>query len=206
MVDSGNRVRTSSMTDKEKEQDVTQPLEETQSTSQGADNTQATSTGNTTTTPTSDLQDGLDDIDHYLRHSKKKVKKFWYSPDIKNNRLRDILGTRLPYEYDPIKIVFNAPELRRFFPTTTFEICLDTSKVCSFTDPRVAIGVSLEPDPFNLEELEAHFWAQTKTTEAIHHMERIPLMERITATTEVMPLREFENNINTYSKLCRMYG
>ena len=55
------------------------------------------------------------------------------------------------------------------------------------------IGVGLEPDPFNLDELESHFKKQTKTTEVIHHMERIPLMERITATTEVMPFREFEN-------------
>ena len=37
-------------------------------------------------------------------------------------------------------------------------------------------------------------------------MERIPLMERATPTTEVMPLREFENNISKFFKLCRMYG
>ena len=37
-------------------------------------------------------------------------------------------------------------------------------------------------------------------------MERIPLMERTTPTTEVMPLREFENNVGKFFKLCRMYG
>ena len=31
-------------------------------------------------------------------------------------------------------------------------------------------------------------------------------MERTTPTTEVMPLREFENNVGKFFKLCRMYG
>ena len=86
-----------------------------------------------------------------------------------------------------------------------FKICLDTGKVCTYTDPRVNIGVGLEPDPFNIEELENHFKEQTKTTKVIHCMERIPLMERITPTMEVMPLKEFEKNIDKYSNLCQMY-
>ena len=150
----------------------------------------------------------MDDIDRYLRHSTRKVRKFWYLPDLRNNRLRDILETRLPHVSNPITILVNAPELKRFLPTTTFKICLDTSKVNTFTDPRVDIGVSLEPDPFNMEELEKHFKEQTKTTEVIHCRIplRIPLMERITPTTEVLSLREFKKNINQYSNLCRMYG
>ena len=31
-------------------------------------------------------------------------------------------------------------------------------------------------------------------------------MERTTPTTEVMPLKEFENNVSKFFKLCRMYG
>ena len=36
-----------------------------------------------------EITDGLDDIDRALRHSTKKVRKFWYIPDLKNMRLRD---------------------------------------------------------------------------------------------------------------------
>ena len=199
MAEGGDRMTTRSMAGKEKE---TSNEEETQPTSQGSEDRQPMPTETTTTNPT----DGLDDIDQFLIHSTRKVMKFWYLPDLRNNRLRDILETRLPHASDPVKILVNAPELKRFFPTTTFEICLNTGKVYTFTDPRVDIGVSLEPHPFNLDELEKHFKELTKTMEIKRRTERIPLMERITPTTEVMSLREFERNINQYSNLCRMYG
>ena len=76
----------------------------------------------------------------------------------------------------------------------------------TYTDPKVDIGVGLEPDPFDIDRLEDHFKEHTKVTEIKHQMERIPLMERTTPTTEVMPLKEFENNIGKFYKLCRMYG
>ena len=139
--------------DKEKEQETTQPKEETQSTSQGTGDTQPTSTEATTLTPTVNqqrvddnfIQPEQDSVDCFLRHNTKKIRKFWYVLDSKNNRLRDIQETKLAYEHDLIEILFNAPELRRFFPTM-FEIGLDTGKMCTFTDPRVGC----EPDPFNL--------------------------------------------------------
>ena len=76
----------------------------------------------------------------------------------------------------------------------------------TYTDPKVDIGVGLEDMPFDIEKLEDHFKEYTKVPEVYHQMERIPLMERTTPTTEVMPLREFENNISKFFKLCRMYG
>ena len=109
------------------------------------------------------------------------VSKFWYVPDLKNNRLRDIYETRISHEHDPIKILFNA------------------SRVYTFTDPKVDIGIGCKPYPLDLKALENHFKAQPKATEVIHHMERIPLIERTTAATEVMTL-------NLFSKLCKMYG
>ena len=102
--------------------------------------------------------------------------------------------------------MIKAPELRRFFKTSTFEICIDDGKMYTYTDPKVDIGVGLEQDPFELDKLEEHFREHTKVTEVTHQMERIPLMERTTPTTEVMPLREFENNVGKFFKLCRMYG
>ena len=43
-----------------------------------------------------------------------------------------------------------------------------------YTDPKVDIGVGVEPNPFILEELENHFREQTKPTEIVHRKERIP--------------------------------
>ena len=76
----------------------------------------------------------------------------------------------------------------------------------TYTDPKADIGVGLEPDPFDIDRLEDHFKEHTREIDVKHQMERIPLMERTTPTTEVMPLREFENNIGKFFKLCRMYG
>ena len=200
MAEDGERMQTRSMTGKEKGANPDEG--DAQPPNQGPEDTQPTATTGTTPNP----MDELDDIDRCLRHRTKRIKKFWYIPDLKNTRLRDIADTRLPHPHDPIKILISAPELKKFFPTTTFEICLDSGKVCTYTDPKVNIGVGLEPDPFILEELENHFREQTKPTEIVHRMERILLMERITPTTEVMPLQEFEKNVGQYSNLCQMYG
>ena len=164
--------------------------------------TQYTATMNTTPDPT----DRLDDIDRYLRVSSKKVRKFWYTPDLKNTQLRDLVKNRLHHPCDPVKILINAPELRQFYPTSTFEICLDSGKVYTYTDPKVDIRVGLEPEPFIIEELKNHFRELTKPVEIVHHVERIPLIERTMPTTEVMPLRELEKIIGTYNNLCIMHG
>ena len=76
----------------------------------------------------------------------------------------------------------------------------------TYTDPKVDIGVSLSEDPFELDKLEEHFREHTKVSEVTHRMERIPFMERTAPTTEEMTLKEFENNVNKFFKLCKMYG
>ena len=189
-----------SMTDKEKGSNPNQG--NTQDENQGQKVTQLAAPTDTTTDPI----DGLDDIDRALRVNTRKVKKFCYLPDLKNTRLRDIADSRLPHPNDPLMILINAPELKWFFSTTTFKTCLDSGKMYMYTDPKVDIGVGLESDPFNQEQLENHFKEQTKMAEVEHHMERIPLMERTTPTTEVMPLEEFEGNEDKFYKLCQMYG
>ena len=155
---------------------------------------------------TQEWSDGLDDIDRAVRVSSRKVRKFWYIPDLKNTQLKNIGDSRLQHPNDPMHILINAPELKRFFKTSTFEISIDSGKMYTYTDPKVDIGVGLEDMPFDIEKLEDHFKEHTKVPEVYHQMERIPLMERTTPTTEVMPLREFENNIGKFFKLCRMYG
>ena len=164
-----------------------------------------------TITPTPDdntqeWSDGLDDLDRAVRVSSRKVRKFWYIPDLKNTQLKNMGDLRLQHPNDPMHILINAPELKRFFKTSTFEISIDSGKMYTYTDPKVDIGVGLEDMAFDIEKLEEHFKEYTKVPEVYHQMERIPLMERVTPTTEVMPLREFENSINKFFKLCRMYG
>ena len=157
-----------------------------------------------TTNQTQEWSDGLDDIDRAVRVSSRKVRKFWYIPDLKNTQLKNIADSRLQHPNNPMHILINAPELKRFFKTSTFEISIDSGKMYTYTDPKVDIGVGLEDEPFDIGKLEDHFKERTKVTEVYHQMERIPLME--TPTTKVMPLREFENNVGKLFKLCRMYG
>ena len=148
----------------------------------------------------------MDDIDRAVRVSSRKVRKFRYIPDLKNTQLKNISDSRLPHPNDPMDILINAPELNRFFKTSTFKISIDSGRMYTYTDLKVDIGVGLEEYPFGIDKLEDHFKEHTKVTKVNHQMERIPLMERTTPTTKVMPLREFENNIGKFFKLCRMYG
>ena len=151
---------------------------------------------------TQEWSDGLDDLDRAVRVSSRKVRKFWYIPDLKNTQLRSMGDSRLQHPNDPMHILINAPELKRFFKTSTFEISIDSGKMYTYTDPKVDIGVGLEDTAFDIEKLEEHFKEYTKVPEVYHQMERIPLMERTTPTTEVMPLREFENTALTNSSNC----
>ena len=50
---------------------------------------------------------------------------------------------RLQHPNDPMHILINAPELKRFFKTSTFEISIDSGKMYTYTDPKVDIGVGL---------------------------------------------------------------
>ena len=148
----------------------------------------------------------IDDIYRAVRVSNRGVRMFWYIPDLRNTQLRNIADARLPHPNEPLQILIKAPELRRFFKTSTFEICIDNGRIYTYTDPKVDIGVGLADEPFELGKLEEHLRELTKVSEFTHQMERIPLMERTTPTTEVMALGEFENNVGKFFKLCKMYG
>ena len=68
-----------------------------------------------TTNQTQEWSDGLDDIDRAVRVSSRKVRKLWYIPDLKNTQLKNIADSRLQNRNDPMHILINAPELKRFF-------------------------------------------------------------------------------------------
>ena len=202
MAEGGERMQLRSMVDKDKEDNRSEGA--THHNSEKPEDTETITPA--TTIQTHEGSDGLDDIDRAVRISTRKVRKFWYIPDLKNTQLRNIADSRLPHLFDPLEFLINAPELKRFFKTSTFEICIDNRKMYTYTDPKVDIGVGLEPDPFDIDKLEDHFKEHTREIDVKYQMERIPLMERTMPTTKVMPLREFENNIGKFFKLCRMYG
>ena len=97
---------------------------------------------------TQEWSDGLDDIDRAVRVSSRKVRKFWYIPDLKNTQLKNIGDSRLQHPNNPMHILINAPELKQFFKTSTFEISIDSGKMYTYTDPKVDIGVGLERHAF----------------------------------------------------------
>ena len=163
-------------------------------------------TESSTSKPTHEIDDKIDDLYRAVRVSNRGVRMFWYIPDLKNTQLKNIADGRLPHPNKPLQILIKAPELRRFFKTSTFEICIDNGRMYMYTDPKVDIGVGLADEPFELDKLEEHFSELTMVSEFTHQMERIPLMERTTPTTEVMALGKFKNNISKFFKLCKMYG
>ena len=109
--------------------------------------------------------DEIDDIYRAVRVSSRGVRMFWYIPDLRNTQLRNIADTRLPHPNEPLQILIKAPELRRFFNTSTFEICIDNGRMYTYTDPKVDIGVGLADEPFELGKLEEHFMELTKVSE-----------------------------------------
>ena len=63
---------------------------------------------------TQEWSDGLDDLDRAVWVSSRKVRKFWYIPDLRNTQLKNIGESRLQHPNDPMHILINAPELKRF--------------------------------------------------------------------------------------------
>ena len=181
MAEGGERMQLRSMVDKNKEDNWNEGA--THHDGERPEDTETITPA--TTNPTHKWSDGLDDIDRAVRISTRKVRKFWYIPEWSTG--------------DSDKCT----QAEEVFQNSTFEICIDNGKMYTYTDPKVDTGVGLEPD---IDKLEDHFKEHTKEIEFKHQMERIPLMERTTPTTEVIPLREFENNIGKFFKLCRMYG
>ena len=121
------------MADKEKRSNPSEGA--AQDDSQGPEDTQpiATATRNSVT----ELSDGLDDIARAVRVSTKKVRKFWYIPDSKNTQLRKIADYhRLPHPNDPLEILINAPELKRFFQTITLRYVLTPARCTRTQTPK----------------------------------------------------------------------
>ena len=167
MAEDGERMQLRSMADKEKRSNPNERAAHDDS--QGPEDTPPTATATRNSIP--DSIDRFYDIDRAVRINTKKVRKFWYIPDLKNTQLTNIAESRLSHPNDPLEILINAPELKRFYQTTMFEIYIDNGKMYTYTDPKVDIGVGLEPDPFDIDKLENPVREHTKVVEVIHQMD-----------------------------------
>ena len=159
----GDRMQLRSMVDKDKEDNLGEGATHD---GEGPDITETVTP--VTTDQIQEWSDGLDNIDRVVRVSSRKVRKFWYIPDLKNTQLKNLGDARLQHPNDPMHILINAPELKRFFKTSTFEISIDSGKMYTYTDPKVDIGVGLEDMAFDIEKLEDHFKEHTKVPEVYH--------------------------------------
>ena len=64
-------------------------------------------------------------IEEYIRrHSDMGLD--WYVPNLSNTCVRDLIKDRLPISTGRGKVLFNCPQLREFFITSTFEVDLTT--------------------------------------------------------------------------------
>ena len=66
-----------------------------------------------------------DNIEEYVRRH-GDIGLDWHVPNLVNTHVRDPIKDRLPISTGRGKILFNCPQLRKFFTTSTFEIDLTT--------------------------------------------------------------------------------
>ena len=93
-----------------------------------------------------------DNIEEYIRrHS--DIGLDWYVPDLSDTRMRDIIKNGIPINTGRGKILFNSPQFREFFTTSTFEVDLTTGRVYMYLLPAEDIGVPCQQEEFDLNLL-----------------------------------------------------
>ena len=138
------------------------------------------------------------DIEEYIsRHS--NIDLDWYVPNLVNTRVRDLIKNRLPISTGRGKVLFNCPQLREFYTTSTFELDLTSGRVYTYLSPPEDIGVGCQQDVFNINLLKEHFQKQLDPVE--HHTEqlrRIALIRKSAPAADTMDIREIEEKIGQY--------
>ena len=145
-------------------------------------------------------------IEEYVRrHS--DIGLDWYVPNLVNNRVRDLIKNRLPISTGRGKMLFNCPQLREFYTTSTFELDLTSGRVYTYLFKPVDIEVSCQQDEFNINLLREHFHKELDPIE--HHTEelrRIPLIKKTAVAADTMDIREIEEKIGLYCQLWELYA
>ena len=115
----------------------------------------------------------------------------WYVPNFYNTRVADIIKERLPIETTESKILFNCPQLREFFPTTTFKLDLKTGRVYTYLNPQEDIGIPCQQEEFDLDLLEEKLQKDLDISgRGLHALQRIPLVRKVAAPADIMDLEE----------------
>ena len=93
-----------------------------------------------------------DNIEEYIR-GYSDIGLDWYVPNLSNTCMRDLIKDRLPISTGTGKILFNCPQLREFFTTSTFKVDLTTGQVYTYLLPPEDIGVPCQQEEFDVNLL-----------------------------------------------------
>ena len=105
------------------------------------------------------------------------------------------------------RILFTCPPLNKFFPTSTFELDLETRRIYTFLTPPEDIGIPCQQEEFDLELLARKLQKHPETNEMhIEELERIPRIKKIAAPADCMDWEEIENKYGQYLQLWILYA
>ena len=186
---------------------IQRELDNNQEQAQGANPTTGQETLNPAMNPTVDLHR----TDHIVIEEFVKrqgtIGLDWYVPDFCNTQIGVLIKNRLPINTTRGRILFSCPQLREFFPTSTFKLDLATGRVYTFLTPPEDIGVPCQQKEFDLELLAEKLQKDPNTNELhIEELQRIPLVKKIAVSADIMDLEETGCNIHQYSKLWKLYA
>ena len=134
MAENRSGVQTRSMVDNQLTEEETQNQPDNQQAQTNKDNpvvspelmTPNLDRQNAAMNPTVELtRTDADNIEEYIRRY-SDIGLDWYVPNLSNTRVRDLIKDRLPIGPGRGKILFNCPQLREFFTTSTFKVDLTT--------------------------------------------------------------------------------
>ena len=74
--------------------------------------------------PTVNLHKNDDEVIKEFIRRQGAVGLDWYVPNFCNTQVEDLIKERLRIETTRVRILFNCPPLREFFPTSTFQLDL----------------------------------------------------------------------------------
>ena len=133
----------------------------------------------------------------------------WYVPDLKNTRIRDsIKNTCLPGQASTDRLVIHCPNLREFFPVSSFELDLKTGKLYIFSQPPEDIGVACQAEMFDNDLLQSQFRARITTTtlgDGEKELERIPIIRKTSPVADMIDTAEIKKMLGQYGQLCKLY-
>ena len=162
---------------------------------------------NTAINPTVELtRTDADNIEENIRRY-SDIGLDWYVPNLSNTHVRDLIQDRLPISTGRGKILFNCPQLREFFTTSTFKVDLTTGQVYMYLQPPEDIGAPCQQDKFDLNLLRDHFQRHTDPVEChTEKLNRIPLIRKNSSCNGHHGHGRDQGKIGQYCQLWELYA